>query len=221
MIGIFQVKQRKRVNGGFSLIELMVSLTLFSIVMTASVGTLLVLIDANAKSQALYTAMTNLSFALDSIGRNIRTGYEFNCDPSIKSTLPTSLIPTGVADCNNPPYATAIAFTKERNNDRVAYRFYTSQPGEGSIQEKIDPVTDPINGTRSPGKWVDLTSKDVVIEEFKIKTQDTAGFLDDGNDKQPVVRLIVKGYVKNGLDSNTKFELQTHITQRILNYYSD
>ena len=39
---------------GFTLIELMVSLTVFSIVMVVSIGTLLIMIDSNAKAQALY-----------------------------------------------------------------------------------------------------------------------------------------------------------------------
>ena len=90
---------------GFTLVELMVSLTIFSIVMMVSTGTLLVLIDVNAKAQALYSATSNLSFALDSMTREMRTGYHYYCDDSNGQTgeeLPPT-IPGGdpTRDCAN------------------------------------------------------------------------------------------------------------------------
>ncbi len=65
---------------GFTLIEMIVSLALFSIVITISVGALLVLIATNQQLQSEQSVMTNLSFALDSMTREIRTGYNYHCD---------------------------------------------------------------------------------------------------------------------------------------------
>jgi len=64
---------------GFTLIEMIVSLGLFSIVITISVGALLVLIATNEQLQAEQSVMTNLSFALDSMTREIRTGTNYYC----------------------------------------------------------------------------------------------------------------------------------------------
>ncbi len=87
-----------KINGsaGFTLIELMVSLTLFSITMLISVGTLLILIDINAKAQAMYSSTTNLAFMLDNMTREIRMGYAYNC--STVSTTGTVGLSTGTSD---------------------------------------------------------------------------------------------------------------------------
>lgn len=182
----------------------MVSLTLFSIVMTTSVGSLLSLIDANAKAQALYSAMTNLSFALDSIGRNIRTGYSYYCSNSLPNT---GSLPTTNLDC--PSGQSGIAFTREKDGVRVGYR-YAQVSGKGFIEAK-----------EGNGNWVKLTSDDVVIEKFELKLTGSDGLYDHNDIVQPRVLIEIKGYVNNGLDTNTKFALQTHVTQRILNYYSN
>ena len=58
---------------GFTLIELMVSITIFSIVMLISVGALLSIIDANRKDQSLKSVMktaTSSLGAFSSIGRS-------------------------------------------------------------------------------------------------------------------------------------------------------
>ncbi len=67
-------------TAGFSLIEMIVSLGIFSIIVTTAVGALLVLISANQRLQGEQSVMTNLSFALDSMTREIRTGYNYYCD---------------------------------------------------------------------------------------------------------------------------------------------
>ncbi len=64
---------------GFTLIEMIVSLAIFSLVVTMSIGSLLVLISGNQKLQGEQSVMTNLSFAIDSMTREIRTGYSYIC----------------------------------------------------------------------------------------------------------------------------------------------
>jgi prepilin-type N-terminal cleavage/methylation domain-containing protein len=66
-------------QSGFTLIEMIVSLALFSVVVTISVGALLVLIASNQRFQNEQSVMTNLSFALDSMTREIRTGTNYYC----------------------------------------------------------------------------------------------------------------------------------------------
>lgn len=69
-----------RTQHGFTLIEMIVSLGVFSIVATIAVGALLVLIGTNRQLQGEQSIMTNLSFALDSMTREIRTGTHYYCD---------------------------------------------------------------------------------------------------------------------------------------------
>ena len=59
---------------GFTLIEMLVSVALFSVVLTVTLGSILTIADANKKARSLMSVMSNLNFAVDSITRSIKTG---------------------------------------------------------------------------------------------------------------------------------------------------
>jgi prepilin-type N-terminal cleavage/methylation domain-containing protein len=203
---VLKISQNNRnyTKRGFSLIELMVSLTIFSIVMTLSVGTLLVLIDANAKAQALSSSMTNLSFAIDSMTRNIRTGKDFRCVSG--SSLGSSLVGSN-ADCSG---SDGIAFTPGFEDTwRMAYRL------NGTVIEQW------IDKPLIADGWVPITSTgqpsavNVSNLEFMVNGSATAG----SNDVvQPRISLLVVGSVSNGLETPTEFKVQSNVTQRVLDY---
>jgi len=191
-----------KASHGFSLIELMVSVTVFAIVMVVSTTTLLTMINANAKAQALYSATTNLSFALDSMTREIRTGYHYYCKDIAASGLnPGDPLPTegNVRDCIAIP-GNSIAFNRERDDGHMGYRL-----NAGRLEEKDESAN-----------WVPLTSKDVFIDTFTLVVQNTDQYESTGDMKQPVVDLTVIGHVNNGLETNTDFHIQTHIVERRL-----
>jgi len=64
---------------GFTLIEMIVSVSIFTVVMFVTVGALLAIADANRKANSLRTTMDNLNFATEAMARNIRTGDSYNC----------------------------------------------------------------------------------------------------------------------------------------------
>ncbi|MFT5832137.1 MAG: prepilin-type N-terminal cleavage/methylation domain-containing protein [Candidatus Paceibacteria bacterium] len=66
-------------KSGFTLIEIIVSLALFSVVVTIAVGALLILIASNRQLQDEQSVLSNLSFAVDSMTREIRTGANYFC----------------------------------------------------------------------------------------------------------------------------------------------
>lgn len=212
MQGRFSNGQRTRIPlMGFSLIELMVSLSIFSIVMTISLGTLLTLIDANTKAQALSSSMTNISFALDSISRNLRTGKDYYCAGDIDTghdELHDDY--NGVNDCPNGN--TVIVFTPGLNSeDRIAYRL---NEADHQIEQWVD-----VNGPDDT--WVPITSNTppgaVTINEFTITVvgSDPVSLSDE---VQPQIAILIDGEVDAGLPEPTEFRVQTNITQRILNY---
>jgi prepilin-type N-terminal cleavage/methylation domain-containing protein len=67
-------------QAGFTIIEMIVALAVFSVVVTISIGALLTLIATNQQLQIEQSVMTNLSFALDSMTREIRTGTHYFCE---------------------------------------------------------------------------------------------------------------------------------------------
>lgn len=73
------IKSLPQKEKGFSLIEMIVSLGVFSIVVTIAVGALLVIISTNKQLQTEQSVMSNLAFAMDSMTREMRTGYSYAC----------------------------------------------------------------------------------------------------------------------------------------------
>lgn len=66
-------------SNGFTLIELMVAIGLFSIIMLLASGAYLVMIGLNQQAQTITTGIDNLSFALETMTRSIRTGTNYSC----------------------------------------------------------------------------------------------------------------------------------------------
>ncbi len=189
-------------NRAFSLVELMVSLTIFSLVMITSIGALLTMIDANAKAQALYTSMTNLSFTIDNMTRNLRTGYDYYCPNANANESLSSNMNTGNSkNCTN---GSAIAFTREKDRVRVGYKYDSA---DKMLQQRI------IYGEVDTG-WVDIDAGGIEIDTFEVTVDGAIS----GDTVQPQIILFIKGSVKNGLDTPTQFQIQTNVTQRVLNY---
>jgi prepilin-type N-terminal cleavage/methylation domain-containing protein len=75
---------------GFTLVEIIISMMIFSIVAVVALAALIKIIDANKKAQTTHDAVTNLSFALDSMSREMRSSSSYYCyiqDPSVQSII--------------------------------------------------------------------------------------------------------------------------------------
>lgn len=172
---------------GFSLIELMVAVSIFTVVMTVSVGTLLSLADANRKAQTLASVTNNLNFALDSMTRAIRTGYTYHC-----TDTPNSL-PSGVSDCVNG--ASGFVFT-DSSGQRVGYRLSDSR-----IERNID-----------SGGWVPLTASEIEITDMRFYMNGST----PADTVQPMVTISIQGETDIVAKAESSFDIQTSVTQRFL-----
>lgn len=65
-------------NRGYTLIELIIAVGLFALVMTLASGAYLVMIGINRQTQGIATGINNLSFALETMTRDIRTGTNYS-----------------------------------------------------------------------------------------------------------------------------------------------
>lgn len=109
----------KNRNAGFTLVEMIVSVGLFSIAMMIMLGAVLTIVDVNRKSQSLTTAMNNLNFALESMTRTIKTG-------------------TGIANIQ-PLYEESIKII-DQDEELVEYEF-KEVDGVGGIYKNGFPIT--------------------------------------------------------------------------------
>jgi prepilin-type N-terminal cleavage/methylation domain-containing protein len=184
---------------GFSLVEMLVAVALFSGVMLIGVGALLALIDANKKAQAINSVMNNLNFAIESISRNIRVGTTYHCEPNA-SPVPVNIdIPQ---DCINGGKLLAFEASKgdpEDKTDQVIYRL------RDNMLEKSEKGG-------AEGTFVSIIAPEVLIEKFVFYVDGTLS----SDSMQPRVVMIIQGTA--GIDEKikTEFNLQTTISQRVL-----
>lgn len=175
-------------QAGFTLIELMVSVSLFIIVITASIGTLLALINANQKAQSLKSVINNLHFGIDSMARTIRTGHTYHCTDSLGGALPDT-----AQDC---PNGASILVLTDDHGERLAYRF---RPGG-------------LDRWRAAEGWVALSAQEVVITDGRFHVTGTRS--DDNS--QPTVTASIKGHAGTKDATDSSFAVQTTMTQRLL-----
>lgn len=65
---------------GYTLIEMVVSVAIFSVVMLVATSAFLSLISLDRKARTTNDVVTNLSFVMESLARTIRTGSRYGCN---------------------------------------------------------------------------------------------------------------------------------------------
>src|SRR3989344_7981950 len=77
---------------GYTIIETMIAVSLFLVIITAGMGALLNANLLHQKSQSMRSIMDNLSFILEDMYRNLRTGSGYHCidDGNVIATFPHS-----------------------------------------------------------------------------------------------------------------------------------
>jgi len=207
-------------RAGFTLIEMIVSLAVFSVVITIAVGALLSLIAGNEQLQSQQSIMTNLSFALDSMTREIRTGYYYYCDarPNYNAGGPNNIFASSTdldarlgdstQDCpdgNETDWQLqGVSFIEGGNSitvgaDRILY-FFDADRGE--ILRKL----------------VDLAPQSIVSSGLYIKNAEFWVTGSDpqevGDDEQATVTIFIEA--AETAASTRSFYVQTTVTQRVL-----
>lgn len=197
---------------------MLVSISIFAVVVTMAIGTLLVLIDANGRAQSMQLVMTNLTFALDSMTREIRTGYNWSCGTYSGSGAPAVPNDTAVDDCSGAGgnYLSIIesgeSLTGGLGSKRVTYWFDSAS---STIKRKLG------NASDAAEEWVPLVGSDIIIDDVRIVVTGTQRQGSTGNIVQPTATFYIKG--KAGVTAAQtsgvqirNFDLQTTVTQRLL-----
>ncbi len=175
---------------GFTLIEMLVSITIFSIVMTMALGSLLALSVADRKAETLKSGVDNLTFALDSMSRAIRTGSNFNCGNPAQPFLPN--------DCKTG----ANFFTfRASNGQQVYYQFDTTN-------NAIDRSSDGTN-------WAPITSPDIAVQNIGHLFTAVGTYLSSADKVQPFVVITVDAVLPVSATASTTIYMQTAVAQRI------
>lgn len=181
---------RTQQQAGFTLVEMIVGVFLFTVVMLVAVGALVSILDANRRAQANKAVMNNLHFALESMTREIRVGRDYETVGGEET----------------------FSFT-DKDGCSITYT-RTDVDGDGSLEIVRSVVNSTDTCTKSDSDSVPMTAPEVTVSllEFYV------GGTDPGPDDmvQPHVIIIVRGSA--GLTERTRvpFNLQTFVTQRFL-----
>lgn len=197
-------------SAGFTLVEMIVSLALFAVVSTVAVGSLIVIIDNNRELRGEQSSITNLSFAMDMMTRDIRTGYNYNCltmSPGVYSqwsTTPSSyVIPDDNPDClagrTDPDDRHVITFldAESRITGDVKRITYYHDPVENTVRRRIGDA--PSQSIMSSA--ITVTAFDIIVTGAE-----------DSDTEQPTATVIMEIESEDG----TAFQVQTSVTQRFL-----
>jgi prepilin-type N-terminal cleavage/methylation domain-containing protein len=199
---------------GFTLIELMVSLAIFSIVVIAGLGAMLAISDANRRVQKTRAVMDNLSLAMESMSRNLRLGSNYICTtyttslPNITKTTPSQNCGAGVNS-----YGNYIGFFDQYMeyslaNEYPSFYYLDKSSGTGVIKYK--------NYTTAGGAGVAVTSPELDVQDLRFYVTGSAQA--ERGLKQPRVLMVLSGKTFIGKSQEpVEINIQTTISQRALN----
>jgi prepilin-type N-terminal cleavage/methylation domain-containing protein len=200
--------RRQKTTSGFSLVEMIVAISVFLVAILIISGALLRLVDASRKAHGVRGAMDNVGTALEGMSRTMRFGtvYHCGCETSAAAyaaskSCPLTNLTTGAggADC--------LAFEGPNgdlsdDSDQIVYRFQLIS-GKGQIQRSGD------SGTT----WSVVTAPETIITALKFYVNGT-----DADNDQPSANIVVRGYVQESPETRTTFDVQTIVTQRAPNF---
>ena len=173
---------------GFTLIEMLVSVSIFTLVMLIAVSAVFTIVASNKKAESLKSVMDNLNFALENMTRNIRTGSNYSC------------VDTGG---NCPGGDTSFSFTPNQSTDEtIEYSI-----SNGQIME-----TDQL----ANGSWTSpyaLTASEISVTKLEFYLVGSGGQGTFGAGLQPRVLMTVIGTAGTSTTA-TQFKIQTTLSQR-------
>ncbi|MBP9711042.1 MAG: type II secretion system protein [Candidatus Pacebacteria bacterium] len=181
---------------GFTLIELMVSVTIFIIVMTVALGALLAMSASDRRAQSVKTVMNNLSFALESMTRTIRTGYDYHCNSS------------SGGDCTSGSGGYAFYFTSAASQS-VSYCLGTGTTcGTSTVCAAGCSI---LRSTNGGSTYQSMTAPEVKIYNMSFYLQGSL----TTDDVQPRVTITLDGAALTADVTPATFQVQTSVTQRL------
>jgi len=213
-------------RAGFTLIEIIVSLALFSVVITIAVGALLILIASNRQLQNEQSVLSNLSFALDSMTREIRTGSNYFCHSSGNTSASLGGENRRIFTDNRPLDIAVVRDCPFGDDENLIYHGIAFDEGGDSITVGNSSTRIAYFYNRAEGKLYrrlsGLPSESIVSDGIYISDVDffvTGSSRTDG--LQPRISIVIKAYASeddflSDTAGDRAYVIQTTVTQRAL-----
>jgi len=175
---------------GFTLVEILIAVSLFTLVASISIGAILSIFDANNRSRSSKTVVDNLNLAVEDMTRVVRFGTNYHCGDDDDFDEPE----------NCPSGDTLLAVTF--NGNIVVYKLC------GTAIKRSDNGEDDCNDTDMRA----ITSSDTVVRHLNFYVFGSSNI----DTLQPYVVALIEGYVGNRPTSQSTFSIQTTMSQRAL-----
>lgn len=193
---------------GFTLVEIIVSLAIFSIVAVVALGALVKIISANKKAQTLQSAITNLNYAMESISREMRVGSKYYLDTTPPgSSIGASNAPISLDDIDDVYLSFESPKTAQLGTDTcqliISYKFSKA----GGIEKWRQAECDGFPGSGSYSSTID---DNVMIDGYYLSLDD----LSTAN-AVPVATMRISGHAGVREREKTYFDVQTSISPRV------
>jgi len=178
-------------NKGYTLVEIMVGITIFMIIIAAPVGFFVSSLRAQQKILFSQQLLDNISYSMEYVTRALRMAQKDINGNCINKNMNYEITRSG----------NGIKFLNYHNTCQEFYWDNVSSPRR--LQEVENAVTLP------------LTSDDIDVISFKIGSADS---WDQGDSEQPKVTLYleIKGIKSQKAELQPEIKIQTTISQRNL-----
>jgi prepilin-type N-terminal cleavage/methylation domain-containing protein len=192
------MNHKSTIKRGFTLVEIMVALSIFSIVALAVVNAFLVADRMNKKAQAMKTVIDNLHFALHGMAFSLKQGGNYHCFdgtlPAGGDTAPLKIM----KECKDGDVAIAVTTPKSGSATQkvVAYRFNNTDHRIEYWEQGLD-------------DWISLTVSSLTVNKMNFYVQNA-----DGHLKMPFVFITFDGTAK-AAQMTSELRLQTAISERL------
>ena len=185
---IFNSRKQK----AFTLVEMLISVGLFTLIATISIGAVLSVFDANKKSQATKSIIDNLNLSIENLTRTVRFGDNYHCGSGGTITNPQ--------DCPNNSVGDTFLALRFKGTT-IIYRL------NGTAIERSDD-----GGVN----YKAITSSETVVEYLRFYVFGNTA--DSPSLRQPYVIAVIKGYVgnTNKPTRQSMFSIETLMSQRTL-----
>ncbi len=184
-------------RGGFTLVEMIVSIALFSFIMLGVTAVLLSVVDADHKAQGLKSVMNNMSLTLESIARNLRMGKSYQCGGP------------GGHDCARPPFGPLSILT---------FTDHTGGLTTYCLVSGVIRISTGANDCRDTNLSSPMTAPEILVDRLDFYVSGTLS--NDG--LQPEALIVVGGVVNPNTTTGAKarttsrFDIETLVSQRFV-----
>lgn len=192
---------KNKYQAGFTLIEMMISITVFLVIVVAGMGAVLQANALHQQSSEMRSILDNLSFMMDDMSRNLRTGSNYHCITS----LPDGNMTTAKS-CSS---GLGIAFTDVKSG---ATFVYTIQSGNvmRSTAGGANPV--PLNSSEIKFNTSGPSCTSGNCSGFSVLGAESPA---QGDKQQPLVIIRLVGTITYHSNA-VPFSLQTSVSQRLI-----